>query len=769
MSGPTKFGFRRRSNPFVVQGSKQVEPVVWILDSGSSRHMTGDRALLSNVVEKDGPLVTFGDNNKGLTDGYGCLQADSSDEFNKDGDLQTPIAPPVTSLRMAKVIFFAGTAEFWSYERSDTPVRMSVNTCGEKSETDVRGRSKTDMRFSTGNVVVQMKCFVLKTHPEQLTKFDLNANEGIFLGYPLSTKAFRVYNLRTRIVMKSIHVSFDDKKITGLEDADDREKLRFENEVPYAELLNPDSDSVNPDITRSSEVPLNSGNSFDIEAYVEGEQYDSILETITSDSTQETSVERSSDSSSSNYDESNTDNNGDTDSGGTSGNNSGTTQGNNREFMDQGGGSSSRSQLPSSRKWPKSRTPDLIIGNPDSGVRTRKSTQNEYLYHSFLSQTEAKKVEKALQDADWVTAMQEELNENKTDSEGIVTRNKARLIAKGYSQQEGIDYDEIFAPIARLEAIRIFLAYVAHKKFKVFQMDVKSAFLNEELEEEVYVEQPPGFIDQKYPDHVYLLDKALYGLKQAPRAWMQNRLEKHFWKLPISWRQIGSLNLWMKNRLLDYGLKYSSIPIYCDNQSAIAMTGNPVQHSMTKHISIRYHFIREHVEAGTVELVFVPTDQQVADIFTKPLCEATFTRLAYEVDDSDEDEMDEVKVCYLALQQLLVDKKVTAADSVPAHAHNRQVCLARSQMMFYEFMPNGDDWAAKARAKTYSTSRKAYEALLKEELHAELAERARQAALELQENIISLAGTMSRIYHRRAMKKQEALKNKKLGYILRII
>ena len=85
--------------------------------------------------------------------------------------------------------------------------------------------------------------------------------------------------------------------------------------------------------------------------------------------------------------------------------------------------------------------------------------------------------------------------------------------------------------------------------------------------------------------------------------------------------------LWIRNQLLDYGLSYSKIPIYCDNQSAIAMTGNPVQHSLTKHISIRYHFIREHVEEGTIELHFVPTDGQLADIFTKPLPEDTFTKL----------------------------------------------------------------------------------------------------------------------------------------------
>nr|GEW13045.1 copia protein [Tanacetum cinerariifolium] len=88
----------------------------------------------------------------------------------------------------------------------------------------------------------------------------------------------------------------------------------------------------------------------------------------------------------------------------------------------------------------------------------------------------------------------------------------------GYSQQEGIDYDETFAPVARIEAIRLFLGYAAHKNFTVFQIDVKTTFLNEILKEKLYVGQPPGFVSKKYPDHVYALDKALYGLKQAPRA-----------------------------------------------------------------------------------------------------------------------------------------------------------------------------------------------------------------------------------------------------------
>ncbi|CAM8953789.1 unnamed protein product [Rhodiola kirilowii] len=109
--------------------------------------------------------------------------------------------------------------------------------------------------------------------------------------------------------------------------------------------------------------------------------------------------------------------------------------------------------------------------------------------------------------------MQEEL--------GTITRNKARLVVQGYTQIEGVDFDETFAPVARLEAIRLLLALACHLKFKLFQKDVKSAFLNGLLNGEVYVVQPKGFEDPHHPDHVYRLKKALYGLKQAPRAWYE--------------------------------------------------------------------------------------------------------------------------------------------------------------------------------------------------------------------------------------------------------
>jgi hypothetical protein len=110
---------------------------------------------------------------------------------------------------------------------------------------------------------------------------------------------------------------------------------------------------------------------------------------------------------------------------------------------------------------------------------------------------------------------------NKQDEFGVVTRNKAQLVAKGYAQVTDLDFEETFAPIAMLESICILSTYVGHHSFKLFQMDMKSAFLNGPIKEEVYAEQPPGFKDDRYPDHVYRLSKSLYGLKQAVRAWYE--------------------------------------------------------------------------------------------------------------------------------------------------------------------------------------------------------------------------------------------------------
>ncbi|GJY56874.1 putative ribonuclease H-like domain-containing protein [Tanacetum coccineum] len=223
-----------------------------------------------------------------------------------------------------------------------------------------------------------------------------------------------------------------------------------------------------------------------------------------------------------------------------------------------------------------------ILGDPKSAVQTRSKVQNKSgahallshiqkqqrnnhkdqqhcLFACFLSQEEPKKIAEALQDDSWVQAMQEELLQfklqqvwvlvdlphgmkvigtkwvyrNKRDERGVVVRNKARLVAQGYTQEEGIDYDEVFAPVARIEAIRLFLAFASFMGFIVYQMDVKSAFLYGTIDEEVYVSQPPGFVDPDHPNKVYKVVKALYGLHQAPRAWyatLSTFLEKHGYK-----------------------------------------------------------------------------------------------------------------------------------------------------------------------------------------------------------------------------------------------
>ncbi|GJV53573.1 retrovirus-related pol polyprotein from transposon TNT 1-94 [Tanacetum coccineum] len=183
-----------------------------------------------------------------------------------------------------------------------------------------------------------------------------------------------------------------------------------------------------------------------------------------------------------------------------------------------------------------------------------------------------------------------------------------------------------------MEAIRIFLAFATYMNFKVYQMDVKSTFLNGKLKEEVYVKQPPGFESSEFPDYVCNLNKALYRLKQTPRACSSvktpmvppNNLGPDLAGKPSAKKQQSvamslaeaeyaaaagccASILWMKSQLSDYDIHYKMVPIFCDNTSAIAISNNPVLHSRTKHIDIRYHFIRDHILKGDIELHFIPT------------------------------------------------------------------------------------------------------------------------------------------------------------------
>ncbi|GJZ23598.1 retrovirus-related pol polyprotein from transposon TNT 1-94 [Tanacetum coccineum] len=191
---------------------------------------------------------------------------------------------------------------------------------------------------------------------------------------------------------------------------------------------------------------------------------------------------------------------------------------------------------------------------------------------------------------------------NKKDKHGITTKNKARLVAQGYSQEEGIDYDETFAPVARMEAIRIFLAFATYMNFKVYQMDVKSAFLSGNMKEEVYVKQPPGF-EMKTP--------------MVP----PNNLGPNLAGKPVnetSYRgMIGSL-IYLTTTKPDIQLS----TVLCARQQS-----NPNE----SYLTVVKRILRDHILKGDIELHFIPTEYQLADIFTKPLDEPTFTRLKAEL------------------------------------------------------------------------------------------------------------------------------------------
>ncbi|GKB91467.1 retrovirus-related pol polyprotein from transposon TNT 1-94 [Tanacetum coccineum] len=318
------------------------------------------------------------------------------------------------------------------------------------------------------------------------------------------------------------------------------------------------------------------------------------------------------------------------------------------------------------------------------------------------------------------------------DKNMIVIKNKASVVAQGYNKQEGIDYEETFTPVARLEAIRIFLAYAAYMGFMVYQMDVKSAFLNGkisnirggyDLADCASVKCPMLPPNNLGPDESGvsinetlfrdMIGSLMYLTASKPdihfsiclcARYQANLKESHLIVVKRSFRYLkGTPNLslwypkgscfdlkaysesnyagcnldrkstsggcqilggklvcwsakkqsfvamssaeaeyvaaagscaqvlWIKSQLADYDVLYDKVPIFCENTSAIAISNNPMLHSRTKHIDIRYHFIRDHILKGDIELHFVPTDLQLANIFTKPLAETSFTRLVAEL------------------------------------------------------------------------------------------------------------------------------------------
>ncbi|GJV88917.1 retrovirus-related pol polyprotein from transposon TNT 1-94 [Tanacetum coccineum] len=352
---------------------------------------------------------------------------------------------------------------------------------------------------------------------DHLGKFDSKADEGFFIGYSLNSKAFRVFNSRTRIVEENLHIRFSEStpNVVGTQSNGfaDPKSSHDDGFKPSSD----DGKKVDEDPRKDSECKdqekkdnVNNDSIFDFSR----DDEDNVV--VADINNLDTTVQVS--------------------------------------------------PIPITRiheDYPL----DQVIGDLQSATQTRKMSKNleehgfvstiqqrtnhkdlqNCLFACFLSQEEPKKVIHVLKDPSWIEAMQEELLQfklqevwtlvdlpngkraigskwvfkNKKDERGIVIRNKARLGCLKVHTREGIDYDEVFAPVARIEAIRLFLAYDSFKDFVVYQMDVKSAFLYGKIEEEVYVCQPPGFEDPDFPDRVYKVKKALYGLHQAPRAWYE--------------------------------------------------------------------------------------------------------------------------------------------------------------------------------------------------------------------------------------------------------
>nr|GEZ02663.1 hypothetical protein [Tanacetum cinerariifolium] len=497
---------------------------------------------------------------------------------------------------------------------------------------------------------------------ENLGKLQPKADIGIFIGYAPTNKAFRIYNRRTRRIFETIHVDFDELTAMASEQSRNDWDLLFQ--LMFDELLNPQP-SVDHQVPEVIALIVD------------------VISPVQADSTGLPSL----------------------------------------TMVDQDAPSLSKSHT-------TAETQSSVI--PQDVKEYNLDIEVSHIGNDSLLGVPITEV---------------------TFSQSSST-NKAHLVSRGYRQEEGIDFEESFAPVARLEAIRIFLVYAAHKNMVVYQMDVKTAFLNGNLREEVYVSQPDGFVDQDNPNHVYKLKKALYGLKQAPRAWNENDLllvqiyvddiifaastlelcdlftilmcskfkmsmmgkisfflglqisqslrgifinqskytleslkkygfkscdpvdtpmveksklykdkegkaarptEKHVHAVKRIFRYLRRTvhqGLWypkdssvaltafayadhagcqdthrstsgsvqfLGERLINYGFGFNKIPMYCDNKSDIALYYNNVQHSRSKHIDIRYHFIKDQVENGVIELYFINTEYQLADLFTKAL------------------------------------------------------------------------------------------------------------------------------------------------------
>ncbi|GKB72807.1 retrovirus-related pol polyprotein from transposon TNT 1-94, partial [Tanacetum coccineum] len=283
-------------------------------------------------------------------------------------------------------------------------------------------------------------------------------------------------------------------------------------------------------------------------------------------------------------------------------------------------------------------TPEFKEAESSSNYQDPSNMHEFHQQHRFtVSTTEPTNIKEAMLDHSWIKSMQDELNQFKrlhTNVENTVIRNKSRLIAKGYSQQDGIDFEESFAPVARLKAFKMFMTHADHKNFTIYKIDVKTAFLNGPLKE-VFVSQPDDFLDLYFPNHIYRLKKALYGLKQVPRAWYDKLssflIVHHFTKGIVDPKQFtrrhGDDILLVQIYVDD--IIFGSTNSVFSNRFAKLMKDN-FEMSMMGEMKF-FLRLQEHVEQGTIELYFVGTEYQLADLFTKALPKERFEYLVHRI------------------------------------------------------------------------------------------------------------------------------------------
>ncbi|GJU71228.1 putative ribonuclease H-like domain-containing protein [Tanacetum coccineum] len=523
-----------------------------VIDSGCSRHMTKNMSYLTDYEEIDGGYVAFGGNPKGGKITRKCTI--------KTGVAGTPQQNGVAKRRNRTLIEAART---------------------------MLADSKLLTTFGQKQLILLAMCKI----EYHLGKFDGKADEGFFVGYSLNSKAFRVFNSRTRIVEENLHIKFsestpnvvdlrvlmmigsklqvgmmesrlmDPEKTSDVDDQDKEDNVNSTNNVNTAGNVNTISSTVDVAGTNkvnvvggktSIELPFDQNmhgledysifdfsrddeddgavadmNNLDTTIQVSPNpttriHKDHPLDQVIRDFQLATQIRKMS----KNLEEHGTQKE---------------TDMNNLDTTIQ------VSPIPTTRIH-KDHPLDQVIRNLQSATQTRNMSKNlkehgfvstiqqrtnhkdlqNCLFACFLSQEEPKKLQEVWPLVDLPNGKRaigtKWVFRNKKDERGIVIRNKARLVAQGYTQEEGINYDKVFAPVARIEAISLFLAYASFKDFMMYQMDVKSDFLYGKIKEEVYACQLSGFEDPDFSNRVYKVEKALYGLHQAPRPWYETLL-----------------------------------------------------------------------------------------------------------------------------------------------------------------------------------------------------------------------------------------------------